>query len=452
MKNKISLCLVENYNQKKTIDLNLICLLLLFNFLNLEGVIEIITKENISYFGGIAHAAERIPSKETSSLSTSSLSTSSLSTSSISRTSSSSLSVALTFAGSASSTTNTLRPAPSNTLKSILYPPAKFSTDLIVARDSAASSTQNSISKALIKNKLKAILDSYNRDKSFNSLSYLVHFISQIHNKLSHKKTSEIKTRDLLDIYPSFLEGFTQQKNDKVQGRNCVGSAEELKKIINESFGNEFRSYLVGCHITSKSRGPYYEWNPEYHHVAIVVPLSDNSYIILDPTWRFNEPIIIEKEVETNIENNRFSLDLENQQGPKIIWFDSSDDMRREYPLREILNPEESVTKPSTIASSAQMLLSYYPGGESRLEIIIDFEHDKIQFIMPFEKAADEKSKRTVVNFKSAESELSKLITDDWALQLGYSNSRELYNHIMLVVKWAPLLKEMKECFKKQRG
>ncbi|MBF0362976.1 MAG: hypothetical protein HQK49_18295 [Oligoflexia bacterium] len=361
--------------------------------------------------------------------------------------------------------------APININGDILYPPAKFSQSSIPSGKIPKHKHAEAIQF------LQQTMNNYRENKIFNSLENLIQFINVIKNRhpqfeetklkaMANNAENKITASDLsilFEAYKSFNPQITQT-NEKVKSRHCVTSSLELCEVINKQ-RPEYNAQQIACTITSKDRKPYYEFNSIYHHVACIVSLSENIYALLDPGWPFIDVIKISDNEQTCIDNNSFSLsknnmdnkdNKDNKDAPKIEWLENTNEnkiMKREFPLKTILNPMESVIKPMAIASSAVMLESFYPypNGGTRLLFIIDYENGKIFIEKPLEEASNNENRSIRISFSDAETKLFDTITEDWANQLGYINKENLYNQIMLVIKWSPVLKEMKEYFKIKR-
>lgn len=133
---------------------------------------------------------------------------------------------------------------------------------------------------------------------------------------------------------------------EKYNSGNCIALSMFLKRFLKSNYN--VNAYLIPTSVPSIFR---VEGTPELCHVSVLVPLSKDSYYIMDPAFYFLEPIFIDslKPSEGMIESMNihtkqrqpiyFSFDKQNN---RIKCYFDEPDPWYYYPI-EVLNPDEDI-------------------------------------------------------------------------------------------------------------
>ena len=165
--------------------------------------------------------------------------------------------------------------------------------------------------------------------------------------------------------FPYIVDGYTsKQAINKTNSGNCISLSMFIKDELMKRYG--VSSYLVPATVPSYI---YKEGYLDVCHVSLVIPVNASSYYLIDPAFYFLEPVLIHMKQPSqpvrsmNIYDNKVdivhpklkSYDTRTilndyQSFPKDTKFcqchynDKSDDTWNYY-LREIVNPDQAISK-----------------------------------------------------------------------------------------------------------
>lgn len=165
--------------------------------------------------------------------------------------------------------------------------------------------------------------------------------------------------------FPYIVDGYTsKQAINKTNSGNCISLSMFIKDELMKRYG--VSSYLVPATVPSYI---YKEGYLDVCHVSLVIPINASSYYLIDPAFYFLEPVLIHMKQPSqpvrsmNIYDNKVdivhpklksydtrTLLNDYQSFPKDTKFcqchynDKSDDTWNYY-LREIVNPDQAISK-----------------------------------------------------------------------------------------------------------
>jgi hypothetical protein len=165
--------------------------------------------------------------------------------------------------------------------------------------------------------------------------------------------------------FPYIVDGYTsKQAINKTNSGNCISLSMFIKDQLMKRYG--VSSHLVPATVPSYI---YKEGYLDVCHVSLVVPINASSYYLIDPAFYFLEPVLVNmKQVpqpvrSMNIYDNKVDIvhpklksygtrtKLNDYQSfPKDTKYcqchynDKSDDTWNYY-LREIVNPDQAISK-----------------------------------------------------------------------------------------------------------
>jgi len=165
--------------------------------------------------------------------------------------------------------------------------------------------------------------------------------------------------------FPYIVDGYTsKQAINKTNSGNCISLSMFIKDELMKRYG--VSSYLVPATVPSYI---YKEGYLDVCHVSLVIPINASSYYLIDPAFYFLEPVLIHMKQPSqpvrsmNIYDNKVDMVYSTlksydtrtllndyQSFPKDTKFcqchynDKSDDTWNYY-LREIVNPDQAISK-----------------------------------------------------------------------------------------------------------
>ena len=165
--------------------------------------------------------------------------------------------------------------------------------------------------------------------------------------------------------FPYIVDGYTsKQAINKTNSGNCISLSMFIKDQLMKRYG--VSSYLVPATVPSYI---YKEGYLDVCHVSLVIPINASSYYLIDPAFYFLEPVLIHTKQPSqpvrsmNIYDNKVDMVYSTlksydtrtllndyQSFPKDTKFcqchynDKSDDTWNYY-LREIVNPDQAISK-----------------------------------------------------------------------------------------------------------
>jgi len=165
--------------------------------------------------------------------------------------------------------------------------------------------------------------------------------------------------------FPYIVDGYTsKQAINKTNSGNCISLSMFIKDELMKRYG--VSSYLVPATVPSYI---YKEGYLDVCHVSLVIPINASSYYLIDPAFYFLEPVLIHMKQPSqpvrsmNIYDNKVDMVYSKlksydtrtllndyQSFPKDTKFcqchynDNSDDTWNYY-LREIVNPDQAISK-----------------------------------------------------------------------------------------------------------
>ena len=165
--------------------------------------------------------------------------------------------------------------------------------------------------------------------------------------------------------FPYIVDGYTsKQAINKTNSGNCISLSMFIKDQLMKRYG--VSSYLVPATVPSYI---YKEGYLDVCHVSLVVPINSSSYYLIDPAFYFLEPVLIHMKQPSqpvrsmNIYDNKVDIvhpKLKSYDTRKILndyqsfpkdtkfcqchYNDKSDDTWNYY-LREIVNPDQAISK-----------------------------------------------------------------------------------------------------------
>lgn len=165
--------------------------------------------------------------------------------------------------------------------------------------------------------------------------------------------------------FPYIVDGYTsKQAINKTNSGNCISLSMFIKDQLMKRYG--VSSYLVPATVPSYI---YKEGYLDVCHVSLVIPINASSYYLIDPAFYFLEPVLIHMKQPSqpvrsmNIYDNKVDMVYSTlksydtrtllndyQSFPKDTKFcqchynDKSDDTWNYY-LREIVNPDQAISK-----------------------------------------------------------------------------------------------------------
>lgn len=165
--------------------------------------------------------------------------------------------------------------------------------------------------------------------------------------------------------FPYIVDGYTsKQAINKTNSGNCISLSMFIKDELMKRYG--VSSYLVPATVPSYI---YKEGYLDVCHVSLIIPVNASSYYLIDPAFYFLEPVLIHMKQPSqpvrsmNIYDNKVDMVYSTlksydtrtllndyQSFPKDTKFcqchynDKSDDTWNYY-LREIVNPDQAISK-----------------------------------------------------------------------------------------------------------
>ena len=165
--------------------------------------------------------------------------------------------------------------------------------------------------------------------------------------------------------FPYIVDGYTsKQAINKTNSGNCISLSMFIKDQLMKRYG--VSSYLVPATVPSYI---YKEGYLDVCHVSLIIPVNASSYYLIDPAFYFLEPVLIHTKQPSqpvrsmNIYDNKVDMVYSKlksydtrtllndyQSFPKETKFcqchynDNSDDTWNYY-LREIVNPDQAISK-----------------------------------------------------------------------------------------------------------
>ena len=165
--------------------------------------------------------------------------------------------------------------------------------------------------------------------------------------------------------FPYIVDGYTsKQAINKTNSGNCISLSMFIKDQLMKRYG--VSSYLVPATVPSYI---YKEGYLDVCHVSLIIPVNASSYYLIDPAFYFLEPVLIHTKQPSqpvrsmNIYDNKVDMVYSKlksydtrtllndyQSFPKDTKFcqchynDNSDDTWNYY-LREIVNPDQAISK-----------------------------------------------------------------------------------------------------------
>lgn len=165
--------------------------------------------------------------------------------------------------------------------------------------------------------------------------------------------------------FPYIVDGFTsKQAINKTNSGNCISLSMFIKEQLMKRYG--VSSHLVPATVPSYI---YKEGYLDVCHVSLVIPANASSYYLIDPAFYFLEPVLIHMKQPSqpvrsmNIYDNKVDIvhpKLKSYDTRKILndyqsfpkdtkycqchYNDKSDDTWNYY-LREIVNPDQAISK-----------------------------------------------------------------------------------------------------------
>jgi len=165
--------------------------------------------------------------------------------------------------------------------------------------------------------------------------------------------------------FPYIVDGFTsKQAINKTNSGNCISLSMFIKEQLMKRYG--VSSHLVPATVPSYI---YKEGYLDVCHVSLVIPVNASSYYLIDPAFYFLEPVLIHTKHPSqpvrsmNIYDNKVDIvhpKLKSYDTRKILndyqsfpkdtkfcqchYNDKSDDTWNYY-LREIVNPDQAISK-----------------------------------------------------------------------------------------------------------
>ena len=186
--------------------------------------------------------------------------------------------------------------------------------------------------------------------------------------------------------FPYIVDGYTsKQAINKTNSGNCISLSLFIKEQLMKRYG--VSSHLVPATVPSYI---YKEGYLDVCHVSLIVPINASSYYLIDPAFYFLEPVLIHTKQSSqpvrsmNIYDNKVDIvhprlksydtrtKLNDYQSfPKDTKFcqchynDKSDDTWNYY-LREIVNPDQAISKFFTAIRNEPFFVSTKLDGENK--------------------------------------------------------------------------------------
>ena len=143
---------------------------------------------------------------------------------------------------------------------------------------------------------------------------------------------------------------------ERYNSGNCIALSCFLQKYLKNNYG--IVSYIVPASVPKIYQ---IENSPEICHVALLIPISTNSFYIIDPAFYFMEPILcdlnnpdIKEIIAMNIHSKEIEViksQLVNATAHGLIpqtlgckcWYENAPDDTWFYYTNEVIDPDESI-------------------------------------------------------------------------------------------------------------
>ncbi|AFZ22458.1 hypothetical protein Cylst_0077 [Cylindrospermum stagnale PCC 7417] len=202
------------------------------------------------------------------------------------------------------------------------------------------------------------------------------------------------------------FQSFSYQSTlsiEKAKGSQCVGQGIQFADQVRQM--TKLPAYPCAATFAGKEY---------YGHGAAMIAFKnakdekDAGYILMDPGFNVNHPIVVTKEIPAKVRSSTYKLD----ESGSIKSYGANDEHVVTFQPQQILNPDEAITKSALLAYNTFTVVAR--SGKDKIYIQLDLRQEKLIAVY--------KKKKLTSDLE----EIEKIISEELAEVLGYERGQLL--------------------------